>query len=431
MALSKKIGKFFKNEGPPLWTKNFVKLTIGSVISFMGNATVSFILGLYVYDKTRSVFLYAIYLFLYNAAKIAVPLIAGTLLDRLSRVKAIYIMDFCSSGLFLLLWLSKLCNFFHMSLVFAASVLIGIIDSVYNNALNSLQPSLVAPENLSKSYSVQSMLSIMALIATPLATVLYHYKGENLLFFLCGLVFLSAAIVETTIKVDENQVRENSSVHPSLKTYVKDMGEGFRYIFSNRALSSIIFVILFYGLSLGASNTVWYPFFDLKFGQDSGYIFYIISTGCSISGEFMGDFLIYFAKATREHRYLLITLTGLSSILFGGIAFLLPMIPLYICQYLEGLLATVHITLRYADSQSVLPSEKIGRWNGVSTMMLNAGSLVGGLLAGSLASVVSIPLIVLGTYALYGISFVFFYTAYGKKDLKVLFQENCLLKKEL
>ena len=73
-----------------LWTRDFSIITIGSIISMLGNAVSGFAIGLVVLDYTNSTFLYALFMVVYNLPKIVVPLFAGPYLDRFSRKKVIY-----------------------------------------------------------------------------------------------------------------------------------------------------------------------------------------------------------------------------------------------------------------------------------------------------------------------------------------------------
>jgi len=54
------------NSKNPLWTKNFSIITIGTVISMLGNALSGFTVGLLVLEIANSVLLYAIYNVLYR-----------------------------------------------------------------------------------------------------------------------------------------------------------------------------------------------------------------------------------------------------------------------------------------------------------------------------------------------------------------------------
>ena len=54
-----------------LWTKNYTIITIGSVVSMLGNSMAGFAMSLFVLDYTQSPLYYAIYMFLYTLPQIA------------------------------------------------------------------------------------------------------------------------------------------------------------------------------------------------------------------------------------------------------------------------------------------------------------------------------------------------------------------------
>ena len=60
-----------------LWTKNYTIITIGSVVSMLGNSMAGFAMSLFVLDYTQSPLYYAIYMFLYTLPQIAAPVLAG------------------------------------------------------------------------------------------------------------------------------------------------------------------------------------------------------------------------------------------------------------------------------------------------------------------------------------------------------------------
>ena len=86
-----------------LWTRDFTIITAGSFISMLGNSISGFAIGLLVLDFTKSTLLFAIYMFLYTFPKIVVPILAGPFLDKFSRRKTIYILDFMSAGIYAIL----------------------------------------------------------------------------------------------------------------------------------------------------------------------------------------------------------------------------------------------------------------------------------------------------------------------------------------
>ena len=72
-----------------LWTKNFTIITLGTAVSLFGNVISGFATGLLVLDFTGSVFLFAIYMILFDLPKVVMPQIIGPILDKFSRRKMI------------------------------------------------------------------------------------------------------------------------------------------------------------------------------------------------------------------------------------------------------------------------------------------------------------------------------------------------------
>ena len=81
-----------------LWTYDFTVITIGSLISLVGNSMSNFALSLVVLDYTGSTFLYIFYNVAYQLPMMLCPVLAGPYLDRMSRKKVIYTLDFLSAG---------------------------------------------------------------------------------------------------------------------------------------------------------------------------------------------------------------------------------------------------------------------------------------------------------------------------------------------
>ena len=65
-----------------------------------GNAMSGFAMSLMVLDISDSTFLYAIYRAMFTLPQLVMPVFSGALLDRFSRKKTIYSLDFFSAFLF-------------------------------------------------------------------------------------------------------------------------------------------------------------------------------------------------------------------------------------------------------------------------------------------------------------------------------------------
>jgi MFS-type transporter involved in bile tolerance (Atg22 family) len=79
----------------------------------------------------------------------------------------------------------------------------------------------------------------------------------------------------------------------------------------------------------------------------------------------------------------------------GGFMLFVPLPAMVAMGLLEGILGVTSYTIRISATQSYVPDEKKGRFNGAFTMLNTVGMLLGELVSGALASVFSTPGIVL------------------------------------
>ena len=83
-----------------LWTYDFTVITIGSVVSMVGGTLSGFAVSLVVLDYTSSTFLYVLFNVCYQLPMLVCPILAGPCLDRVSRKRVIYTLDFrCAASL--------------------------------------------------------------------------------------------------------------------------------------------------------------------------------------------------------------------------------------------------------------------------------------------------------------------------------------------
>jgi len=176
-----------------LWTRDFTILTFGSVVSVFGNTLSGFAINLMVLDYSNSVFLFILYMVIYNIPKILTPILTGPLLDSFSRRKTIYALDYCSAALYLALFFILSGGYFSYLFLLVMSLALGTVDSAYLVAYESLYPVLVAEGNFRKAYSVSSMIMPLSAAMLPIATLLYERVGVGPVFMASAAAFFVAA----------------------------------------------------------------------------------------------------------------------------------------------------------------------------------------------------------------------------------------------
>lgn len=368
-----------------LWTKNFTIITLGTVVSMLGNAISGFAISLLVLDYTQSTFLYAVFMVVYNLPKIIMPMVAGPYLDNFSRTKVIYGLDFLSAGLYVLIFFLLRGNLFAFGPFLVLAFIIGSIDSVYQVAYESLYPTLISEGNYRKAYSISSMLYPLSAIMVPVAAFLYETIGLELLFLFNAITFFVAAVFETQIKTDESQIKSDGEKF-SVGRFKREFREGMSYINAEKGLKIItgyFFVSMF---AFAASNTVVLPFFK---GQPHlGVQWYTWVMGAAIVGRLVGGAMQYKHGYPTKYRYAISIFVYLTIALFEGTYLFLPVLVMIGINFLSGMLGVTSYNIRIASTQSYVPNEMRGRFNGTFQMICTLGTIIGQLLSGALADLI-------------------------------------------
>lgn len=368
-----------KNMQNKLWTKDFTIITAGSVISMLGNTTAGFAVSLFVLDYTDTPFLYALFVFLYTLPQILAPVLAGPLMDRFSRRKTIYMLDFLSAFLYMLFAFLVRFELYNFTLLAAVTFGIGTINSVYTVAFTSFYPLLITEGNYSKAYSVSSTLETMTMVMIPIATFLYKSFGIFPLLAANGVSFFIAAIFETRIS-DVEANGEKSSDTYSVKSYINDSKEGIRYLFSEKGLMFITLYFTVSSLVGGASSVITLPWFRENYNNGE-YVYMSVWVFMAI-GRIIGG-LIHYRRKIPAHKKFAIALSVyiLTSLLEGTYLFT-PLSAMRLMCFFIGILGVTSYNIRISATQSYVPNEKKGRFNGAFIMMTTVGSLIGELISG-------------------------------------------------
>lgn len=373
---------------PRLWTRDFTIITLGTVVSMLGNAVSGFAISLLVLDYTGSVFLYTLYMVVYNLPKVVMPLVAGPYLDTYSRKRAIYTLDFISAGLYLVIFLLLRADMFSYGPFLALCFLIGCIDSTYSVAYESLYPTLIPEGCFSKAYSISSLIYPFAVIMVPVAFFVYESVGLEPLFAFNAATFLVAACFETRIKGGDTHVR---SEHGSM---LREFREGVAYLKSEPGLM-VISVYFFFSMLVGSgASALWLPFFRSE--PSLGVYAYILVMAANVIGRFAGGVVHYRVHYKPQHKFA-IALTVYASICFleGGFVFVPRDLMLVMC-FVSGFLAVNSYNIRISATQSYVPDACRARFNGVFLMFTTLGSVIGQLVAGALGEFLPVRSVIAG-----------------------------------
>ncbi len=364
-----------------LWTRDFTIITVGTVISMFGNALAAFAISVFVLDYTQSPVYYALYIFLYTLPQLAAPLIAGPLMDRFSRRKTIYLLDFLTAALDLGIALILHLGLMHFWLLAVWTLVVGTIHSTYQVAYESFYPLLITEGNFSRAYSIASTLETLSAVMVPVSLFLYKQFGLAPLLLVNGLCFLGAALCEMRISDVEKEKGLQAEGAYSLSAYWTDAKEGVKYLWAEKGLLCITLYFVFSAFGGGASGVITLSYFKSTF--ENGEWIYMTTWGFSVLGRAIGGMLQYKIRYPAAIKYAVaFAVYCVINVLEGSYLFM-AVNGMRVACFLVGILGVTSYTIRSSATQSYVPHDRKGRFNGAFIMLTTSGSLLGEALAGA------------------------------------------------
>ena len=379
-----------------LWTKDFSIITAGSVISMFGNAMSGFAMSLLVLDYTQSTLLYSIYVVLFTLPQIIMPVFSGTFVDRFSRRKTIYTLDFISSVLYACAAILLGRGWFSFPVLAVFVFTAGSIGSIYSVAYESFYPMLITEGNYQKAYSIAAVLETLSVIMVPVAAYFYNLSGIAPLLAVNAACFFMAAVMETRISAKEEYVEERKKQRDTDnagRQMLLDIKEGVRYLLEEKGLGYIALYFTFSALFWGCTSVLMLPYFRSTF--ENGEYIYMIVYGMSMFSRGITGMVYYKVQLPSKNRYMITLAVYIVTSITEGFLLYLPVPLMAACMFMTGILGVTSYTIRVAATQSYVPHEKKGRFNGAFNMLNTVGMLSGEIIAGAMAEFIDVRLVVL------------------------------------
>ncbi len=365
-----------------LWNRNFTILTLGTFVSALGSAAASIALGILIYLETESPLILAIFSVVNIVPRLITNFLIGPFIDRHSRVKIIYWIDFFYFAFFAGLSLVLFQGYFNIVVFTLIGGAIGIIDTIYQIAYMSLFPEVITGKNHSKAYSISSLIwPISAAIMAPIATYFIQNFtfGVAILMAFNAVTFFLTASLETTIKAEE----ELNTSEPVRFKFLIDLKEGFRYYKKERGILGIALLFMFFSCVYAVSDLLRMPFFVENSLYTIQHFSYLISAGAI--GRIMGGILHYRIRIPKDKKYIIAVTVYFSVEILGAITLLSPYFVMIIFSFIIGLLSVTSFNIRMSAVQTYVPSSIRGRVNAVFSLLWSIGGIIGLIAAGLIA----------------------------------------------
>ena len=388
----------------------------------LGNAVAGFAIGLLVYDKTDSVLLYALFMTCYSLPRIVLPMFAGPYLDRFSRKRVIYTLDFASAVFYTAFFVLLLKDYFNYTTYLLMSMVVGAIDSVYSVAYESFYPTLISEGNMTRAYSVESLIyPLSSAIMVPVAGICYRTIGLAPLFLFNAVTFLIAAIAETQIKAIETHIA-NTVEKFNGSRFMQDLKDGFAYLKRERGLNAITWFFFVMMFTSSICMTLALPYFKSLTLVD-GIMQYSLVMSANTIGRLIGGSVHYFYRYPAQKKYNIALFVYVAISIVDGAYLFFPFWAMLIFMLFEGMLGVTSYNIRISGTQNYLPDTMRGRFNGLFQMLSILGTIGGQLIAGAIGDLFDIRLVVAVCMAIFGLS-VFVFITPNREEVKKIYNVN-------
>ena len=370
-----------------LWTRDFTIVTAGTLVSMVGNTLAGITISMMVLDHTGSTLLYAVFMVMNNAPKIIMPLAAGPLLDRFSRKKTIFALDYVSGILYYVMFIMLSINSISYVFLLFATTMFGVLDSVYNVAYDSLYPNLVSKQNYSKAFSVSSMLYPIAALATPMGAYLYGRVGVAPIIFLNAVTFFVAAFCESLVNIREKHLSGGKAVRRR-RSYKEDFQKGIRYIAGQKGL---LIITVYFCLNMfcdATQSTLILPYFKNTAGLSEMMYSVLIISG--VAGRLLGGMVHYKYKYPPNTKFFIACFVYLATCVMDGAMLFVPVAVMVLLQFFSGIMGVTSFNIRVSAIQTTIPDSYRARLNGIFSMVYALGGIAGQLVSGALAEILPI-----------------------------------------
>lgn len=360
-----------------LFHKDFTLMVLGQIISIFGNSILRFALSLYILDLTGSASIFASILAISMIPTILLSPFGGIIADRLPKQMIMVLLDFttslCILAFFLMLELDHI-----VILLGCFMVILSIIQSFYQPAVQASIPSITAPEHLTAANGITTSINALANLAGPiLGGLLYGFFGITWILHIAATCFFLSACLELFLHIPYQKQPRTTSL---LLTVNEDFREARHFIIQDHpVILKLLIVLTALNLSLSAMLQVGLPYMvKIQLGLSSqlyGFVESAMAVGMMLGAMFA---IRFGKKLCIQNSYTMLWIGALSMMPIGFAMFIhgnpLLSYTIVLCATLFGmsLIAMFNIVAQ-AYLQAQTPMHLLGKVNSlVMTIVLCA-----------------------------------------------------------
>ena len=351
------------------FSRDFVLVAIGQIISIFGNQILRYALPLYLLNQTGSSVLFGTILASSFIPTVLLFPIGGILADRVNKRNIMVILDFSTAILILFFYL-MVGTIDILPLIAITMIILCGIQGAYQPAVQASVPLLVEAEYIMQGNSIINLInSLASMIGSVIGGILFSIFGLTPILYASIICFFASAVMEMFIHIPFEKKQIEGSMF-AIGYY--DLKESFHFMIQEQpALLKIAFTFASINLFLTSLVLIGVPVIitqHLGFAPDTANLLYGYAQGVMGAGAILGGVLAGALSKKLKLRWSPFLICGCAlSVLMSGVALHLfaDQMNVYLilvlgCGILTAL-ATLFQIQFMTSLQIVTPSDLIGK----------------------------------------------------------------------
>jgi len=366
-----------------LTDRRFAFVWWAGLTSQLGSWLLSTALPMHVFQMTGSAAATSLLLIAGAVPRVLLGGVAGVYVDRWNRRRTMLVTNVLLALVALPLlvpgWGSALL------VVCAVAAAKSVLAQFFGPAEDALLPTLVSRENLTTANALNALNNNLARFIGPaLGGVLVAVAGLPGVVACAAAVYLVAAVLMTLVKVPKRVVRRTDEGPPR---FAASFRAGWSHVRSHRVLMVLLVFMAVTAIGEGVFGTLLAPFVAVVFAGGT------LEYGWIVSAQAVGGIVAGAVVAWLANRFEPVSMLGVGCLLLGigdlitiNYPAVYPHIwPALVLMAIVGLPAVAIRTGYLTLLQTAAGDEFVGRVSGLMGTVAAAFSLIGMVLAGTLA----------------------------------------------
>ena len=218
-------------------------LFLGGFVSNLGTTIFNFAISLYILELTDSAGIAGAYMATGGLIYFVLAPFGGAIVDRLNKIKVVYITDFIRGvtvllAFYLIVQGVSVTN--QVIMLFVVTVILSLNSALFIPSVSALPAHILDEDLLQQGNSLnQGAGALYAIIGAVIGAIIYDNLGIEFIFMLNGVSFILSGFSEMFIKIN---TYFGDQIKISFNQAIIDMKEGLKYLLQIKPIFHLVLI---------------------------------------------------------------------------------------------------------------------------------------------------------------------------------------------